>query len=338
MSNIVVKVFALNLLGLQFNWTKDGALDWPDILLPDAQKGPPDLFPDRIRTNTLNAHIQLSMDSAIIPAQRDLYIPTNATISYVRIFINSSNVSGHKVKAFLDNNPYGAEISASNAEFTLSTDPTTGLAWTRANLAVRTFGIQLTTIGGGDLYVNVIAIEIGWVPVSPFFSPNPIINDGSAQILVSQAVAHSSIVLNILGLGVFSIDSTTSPTSFLCTPPAGSVATRNLLGSWIGSSSTADNNFGYSGTAFGLEGLEYIDTVDVEFSDPDFDYNISGGLNLGDLGIANGWLVLIVDGSGIYGITANQFYDKLYSRNTTTSDTIDVTIPNPFFETTYFGD
>ncbi len=64
---------------------------------------------------------------------------------------------------------------------------------------------------------------------------------------------------------------------------------------------------------------------------------IEGGLNLGDLGITNGALVLIVDGSGLYSITPGQFFDELYARNSTTEPTVLVQIPDPFWKTFYAG-
>jgi hypothetical protein len=59
-------------------------------------------------------------------------------------------------------------------------------------------------------------------------------------------------------------------------------------------------------------------------------------LNLGDLGITNGALVLITDGSGLYSITAGQFFDRLYARNDSEA-TVDVQIPDPFWDSSYFG-
>ena len=89
----------------------------------------------------------------------------------------------------------------------------------------------------------------------------------------------------------------------------------------------------------GLVKFEVPDgTSDMQFSDPAYDYNILGGLNLGNIAASVAALVLLTDGSGIYGITPGQFFDRVYSRNSTTNETVDITIPNPFFETTYLGD
>lgn len=81
-------------------------------------------------------------------------------------------------------------------------------------------------------------------------------------------------------------------------------------------------------------------TNDMIFIDGGVDGSgqIQGGLDLGEVAAATGALVLITDGSGLYSFTPGQFFDELYTRNVATNDTLEVQIPDPFWESFYLGD
>ncbi|MET0786451.1 MAG: hypothetical protein ABWY25_07090 [Paenisporosarcina sp.] len=59
-----------------------------------------------------------------------------------------------------------------------------------------------------------------------------------------------------------------------------------------------------------------------------------GGIEMGE---GSTQIVQSKDPSGIYTFITNQRYDRLYSRNSSPSETSDVKIPDPFFKTAYIG-
>ena len=67
---------------------------------------------------------------------------------------------------------------------------------------------------------------------------------------------------------------------------------------------------------------------------PNIIYTMVGGIDVG----GSATIQVLSDASGIYTLVPGQYHDELYQRtSTTTSTTVNVMIPNPFFKTGFIG-